>query len=264
MGGDSHNLLNPTVGRALIAAASDARCVAVLESLDCSTWTSAYFLPDSNGDPGQPLRDGRNVLGFSLPDGMLPRRVREANTMTALGAEIAIAASEHGARVIAETPACRGDGCGGLVTAAEPGNALVGAEAHVYMFDHPAWRRFASECGAEVVVFDQCSFADHDPFTSGIPGSEKATALIANAAAAPDVASTFNGQRCTHPKGTTSCCAARVPTAPIEPRAPRHIRSPCVAASPRASFLPRAPTQKASIYRSSPESFRENGSRDLP
>ena len=203
IGGDAHNLLNPAVARALVAAATDTRCVAVLESLDCSTWTAVRFLPDALGRPGQPLRDARHILGYPLAaDGSLPRRVQEANTMTEHGAAIGLAAISHGARLIAETPACRGDGCGGLVTAAQPGDALVGAESHVYMFDHPAWVALAAACGARVTVFDQCMFADADPYTSGDPGKEKATALFADSVTAETVNAIFGGQRCCHPKGT--------------------------------------------------------------
>ena len=202
VGGQKHNLLDPAVGKALVAAARDPRCTAVLESLDCSTWTAAHFLPDKRGRPGMPLRNAFHVLGLNAPDGSLSRRVCEANIMTELGAAIATAATSHGARVIAETPACRGTGQNGRVTVAQPGDGLVGAELHVYMFDHPAWKAFATECRAEVTTFDQCMFLDSDPFTSNDRGREKATALIANATCLEDVRRVFGDRRCNHPKGT--------------------------------------------------------------
>ena len=202
VGGESHNLLDPDVAATLLKAARDSRCIAIMESIDCATWTSAHFLPDADGNDGKPFRDANHVLGFKLPNGKLPQRTAEANKMAELGAEIARAATNHGARVLAETPACRGNGAGGKVTPASEGDALVGAELHVYMFDHPAWVCAVRECDAEILVFDQCMFADHDPYLSTDRGKEKATALFANSYALSEARLVFENKRCNHPKGT--------------------------------------------------------------
>ena len=66
------------------------------------------------------------------------------------------------------------------------------------MFDHPKWVEAATELEAIIVVFDQCMCpAEADERPTG----EKATALLASAAAASDVQAEFGGMRCTHEKG---------------------------------------------------------------
>ena len=194
IGGKSHNLLIPSVATAVVTAAVDPRCAYILISVDCSTWSAAHFLPMPDGSPGRPMRDGYSVLGFTGKDGELPRRVREANTTAQVGADIAGAGMSHGARVIGETPACRRDGCGGRSSVAIAGDALKGAEKHVYMFDHPAWACLVRDRGATVTVTDQCMFG-------GTKG-EKATALFASPSATTAVELTFGGKRCNHTKGT--------------------------------------------------------------
>ena len=192
IGGNHHNMIRPAVNFALTQAAACSRCKCVLISVDCATWSAAFFLPQADGSPGPPLRDGYNISGIAGPDGTLSRKVREANVMTKAGAGIAAAGMSHeDCRVIAETPACRGDGCGGLVTPAAKVDALVDAERHVYMFDDPDWRRLILEKGATVTVCDQCEW--------GASG-EKATALLACGNSSADVKMTF-AKRCSHGKG---------------------------------------------------------------
>ena len=209
VGGQAHNLNNPAVVRSMLQAAGSPRCQFIFKSLDCSTRTAAHFLPDAQGRPGRPWRDGFHVLGFVRPDGTLPRRVQEADQVVALGAQLGLAVASHGGHFLAETPACRGDGCGGLVTAAEPGDALDGAEAHVYMYDHPAWRHLIEVTNASVTVCDQCM--DLDPGTPLSESGEKATALLSIENTTQATRSRFGGRRCNHGKaahrvlrGTTS------------------------------------------------------------
>ena len=75
------------------------------------------------------------------------------------------------------------------------------------MFDHPDWAQLIEKNGTGVIVIDQCRFLDHDPSTSGVPSSEKATAIMACPISMPDARrilcdpSTGVGKRCNHDKG---------------------------------------------------------------
>ena len=196
LGGDAHDLRLPHVGEAVIAAASSTRCVGILLSPECKTWSAVHFLPDRHGAPGQPRRDAWNMTGIKNADGTVPSRVSDSNTVISVCAKSALAVGERGLPVIAETPAPRGKGLNGT-TGAWPTDALTGAEAHCYMFDHPAWVNVKRKLGAIIVVFDMCRFADEVPLAA-----EKATALLASPPIAEAVRRTFADTRCDHPKGT--------------------------------------------------------------
>ena len=181
-----------------MSVASSGRCKGAMISLECTTWSAAHFLPDMHGKQGVQYRSANHILGIPQENGTLPSAVTNANKVAAAGAAIALAAGQSGARVIAETPAPRGTGVNG-VTKAWPSDALTGAEAHVYLFDHPSWRDVITKLEAAVFVSDLCTFADaHDPLARG----EKATAFLASANAKETAALHFDGYRCTHKKGT--------------------------------------------------------------
>ena len=201
------NLLNPDLISLLLEVVGDDRCEFLFESLDCRTWTAVLFQPDAGGNLGRPWRDAHHREGIPFEDGTLPRRVREANYITNAGADLAMRATSHGARFGSETPAARGDGQGGLVTAAAPTDGLVGAEKHVYMYDMPSWVTMIQSIGATVIVIDQCRFLDFDPATSNSSSAEKATALLFCPLAMPTARNVFCdsntsvGMRCNHEKG---------------------------------------------------------------
>ena len=76
IGKETHDLRRTAVVEALVAAATCGRCVGVLVSLECTTWSAAHFLPDKYGKPGRPWCNANYVLGIPGADGDVPERPR--------------------------------------------------------------------------------------------------------------------------------------------------------------------------------------------
>ena len=124
IGGAAHDMTSDTVTRVLQGLAADARCVGVMASFPCSTWSAARY------EPGGPpvLRDSDNPVGFRDEQGRLPSSVLRANALVGNGVLVLRAAAAHGAACVVESPAWRGKG--------SPA-ALVGRETHASMLSYP-------------------------------------------------------------------------------------------------------------------------------
>jgi len=186
-----HDLSLRPVASALIGAAASERCMSVLASLECRTWSSALFLPDSKGNPGKPLRDTDNVLGKQGLSPLERAKVDEANAVTLHCGQIVWMCASRGCGYIAESPVRRSGGTP---------DSIDGCEKHVIYLDHPAWRALTKCFGAETFVFDQCRTADDEH--TAVTGPEKATVLMAGGPAIAFVRQEFGNLRCDHPFGT--------------------------------------------------------------
>ena len=105
-----HNIILSDTAIALKAAAGDERCVGMMVSIECKTYSAALHLPDAYGNPGKPYRNESNVLGIPLADGTLPRIVADANKESEVAAALTMINHEAGGGVIAEAPVRRAPG----------------------------------------------------------------------------------------------------------------------------------------------------------
>lgn len=66
VGGKTHDILRRPVANAVAQAAADSRCVGMVVSIRCKTWSVATAYPDGEGKPGKPYRNITHPLG--IPD----------------------------------------------------------------------------------------------------------------------------------------------------------------------------------------------------
>ena len=187
VGGQAHNFMVPSVMRTLLWAASNERCICVLVSINCKTFSVAHFLPKKDGTPGTPMRSyPHHVLGKPGDDGVICRAVLDANVESAKAVELCRACVAHGGEVLVETPVLR-DPTRVLL----PKHALTDAEGHTYMFDLPVWKAFMADFETALIPWDQCCDAD-DPSSSNV----KATVWLATGRLAAPVKAKFEPKQC--------------------------------------------------------------------
>ena len=118
----AHNLLDDGVTSRLVELASSPRCVGVMASFPCSTWSAARFEPG-----GPPVRrDASQPAGITDEHGRLPHEVLRANRLVDNGLKVMAAARRQcpPRRCLLECPVWRGEG--------SP-TPLLGREKHVSM-----------------------------------------------------------------------------------------------------------------------------------
>ena len=190
IGGTVRDITRRPVAAALVLSASSPRCVGVVISIRCGTWSVALHNKET-GSRG-PYRRRAHVLGIPDASGRLPPAVVEANTETEHAAEVCMAALQHGGFVLAEQPARRRVG-----TTATPDLAIPGCEDSVHMFDHPAWQLVAREGGGAEITWDQCMFADEPE-----KAARKSTVWLATPPILQPIRAYFDGRTCNHAGGT--------------------------------------------------------------
>ncbi|MDC0525857.1 hypothetical protein OAO87_02565, partial [bacterium] len=196
IGGPSHDATRPeflAMSMGAVAPSAKRRCLGLLVSLRCKTWSAANFLPDANGLPGKPWRDCDNLLGIKV-NGILPREVVESNAECTNAARLSREVARNGGFVIAETPGRR------VGPRAVPRHVLSSCTRAVNMFDHPDWAEFAVEHGASEHVWDQCTKAD-DPKASPV----KTTIWLCTPNISSFIVAEFGhppDSLCNHPAGT--------------------------------------------------------------
>ena len=144
VGGYWHDLTIDSVRDELIEYAAMDRCIGVLFTPPCSTWSAMRHVP-KEGKPNA-VRDLDHLLG--IPDGNddLPKAAVRANAIVESG--IAIVRSAHSASKpwLVENPVSR---------AAHSPFRIKGREKHACLFDHPPMVELAVQCEAQSVFFDQ-------------------------------------------------------------------------------------------------------------
>ena len=145
LGGYSHDLRIESVADAVIAIAANSRCLGVLLSVPCDTWSAIRFNKDS--DSPEPLRDCDFPDGIPDADGVLPTAAEAANTVADVACAAATACAEHGGRVIAESPVPRGAGSR---------FAIAGRERHASFWSYKSVRAMCSALALTPAFFDQC------------------------------------------------------------------------------------------------------------
>ena len=189
VGGYNHDMSHPPVANAVIAAASDSRCLAVMASIPCKTWSASRSVAAGGGLAfSRPLRDCNNRLGFTNTDGSLPTAVDTANKIADCAAAALQAAYDHGAGYIFEAPVSRGK---------DSPFAIPGRESHTGVLEHPSVDALRLGTGGSVINFDQCCTRD-DPTQS----PQKTTSLLVSPNLAPMVQRIFGPLMCMHPVGT--------------------------------------------------------------
>ena len=189
VGGYGHDLADAQVAASLLSLARIQRCLGVLVSIPCRTWSVARSLDAGGGlEHSKPLRSREHPLGIPRADGSLPPAVEHANRMAENAATIMQAVYEHGGVFIAESPPPRGEGSQ---------FAIPGRESHTGQFEHPAFRQLISRSNASLVNFDQCR-TRNDPHDS----PQKTTTLLASPNVASSVRSRFATLVCNHPPHT--------------------------------------------------------------
>jgi len=189
VGGYAHDLHSPPVIARLRQLASDPRCLGVLGSVPCRTWSTARARPaDGPLANSRPVRDCNHKLGFKGADGKVPDHVLKANWTADLLAELCSRAHAHNASFIVETAPSRGS---------EAAFPLPGRERHVGMLEHPSFEALADSTGALTMHFDQCMTRD-DPTTTPV----KKTVLLFSSAIAPAITEHFTHLMCNHPSGS--------------------------------------------------------------
>ena len=134
---------------AVVVPRDDRRCIGLLFSIRCRTWSAATWLPDPQGRPGKPWRDCDHLLGIPRA-GKIPDVVVESNLESEHTASIALAVAKGHGFVLGETPARRAG------AKAYPHHRLDDCTRSVHMFDHPAWVAFTEATGAVERIWDQC------------------------------------------------------------------------------------------------------------
>ena len=125
--------------------AANARCLGVLLSVPCDTWSAIRFNKD-DGSPS-PLRDCDYPSGIPNADGSLPAAVETANIVADVACNAAHACAKHGGHVIAESPVPRG---------AKSPFAIVGRERHASFWSYESVKRLTCALALTPVFFDQC------------------------------------------------------------------------------------------------------------
>lgn len=111
IGGYGHDITSPPVEKDLMALAQDARCLGVLGSIPCHTWSPARAAPgEGTLAHSAPLRDKDHLLGFEDANGNLPAAVRHANKMADVLAAMCGAVLSRGGDCWVETSPSRGIG----------------------------------------------------------------------------------------------------------------------------------------------------------
>ena len=78
-GGYNHDITSPPVMRELQRLADDSRCLTVLGSISCKTWSPARSVPGEGVlAMSKPLRDLEHREGFTDAENKLPIAVRKA------------------------------------------------------------------------------------------------------------------------------------------------------------------------------------------
>ena len=149
IGGYQHDLSQPEVAASALAAALSARCLGVLVSVPCKTW-SAVRSVQAHGAlaNSKPLRDCDNPLGFADERGNVPERVLSANRIVDCAAACMEACYSHGGFFIAEAPVGRGKG-------APAAFRIPGRERHINQFRHPSISALRAATNASLLQFDQ-------------------------------------------------------------------------------------------------------------
>ena len=175
VGGYAHDITRENVTEQLIKLASDPRCIGVLASFPCKTWSTARF-----NQPGPPLlRDIEQPEGILDNNGNPPTAVLRPNTIVANGARILRAAHAHGAAIVIEAPPTNATG----------EYAIEGREGHAAMWTMPPLVDLSNDTHAEKVTFDQCMLGG---------ASKKPTALMATPNVVASVRELFGALKCTH------------------------------------------------------------------
>ena len=189
VGGYNHDISSPPVAKELRRLADDPRCLGVLGSIPCKTYSPARSAPATGAlIRSKPLRDDKNPLGHRDAQGNLPTVVHRANEAAQLLADMCAKVHRRGKPFVVETTPSRGR------DAAFP---LPGRDDHVGMLDMPSFRDLAKATGARTTHFDQCMTRD-DPTTT----PEKKTVLFYSAAWHPIVQSQFAHLMCSHGPGS--------------------------------------------------------------
>ena len=189
VGGYNHDISSPPVAKELRRLADDPRCLGVLGSIPCKTYSPARSAPATGAlIRSKPLRDDKNPLGHRDAQGNLPTVVHRANEAAQLLADMCAKVHRRGKPFVVETTPSRGR------DAAFP---LPGRGDHVGMLDMPSFRDLAKATGARTTHFDQCMTRD-DPTTT----PEKKTVLFYSAAWHPIVQSQFAHLMCSHGPGS--------------------------------------------------------------
>ena len=101
VGGYNHDITSPPVVARLTQLASDHRCLGVLGSIPCKTWSPARgVLGRGTLQYSRPLRDRHHRLGFRDENGKLPLAVEKANSMADILAGLCGLVHNHGGSFI--------------------------------------------------------------------------------------------------------------------------------------------------------------------
>ena len=177
---------NPAVASAVRQIASMPRCLGVLSSVPCRTWSASRSVPAGGGlQHSRPLRDCDNPLGFRRADGSLPPAVETANALADLAADAMSLCLDHQGFFIAEAPVSRGR---------NSPFAIRGRETHIGPLDRPSLAQLRRDTQSDIVYFDQCRTREH-----ASDGPQKSTALLCSPTALPHVRRLFGHLVCNHP-----------------------------------------------------------------
>ena len=194
--GDLHDLTSRRFVD-MLASAMDhtqkGKCLGVISSIRCRTWSVSHHLPDSKGKAANPPRKWPNeILGVPDANGDIPFAIAEGNTESEHTAELAHAASSRGGFFLGETPTRRRRGSTHF-----DWHALDECDDHAHMLDHPAWVHFAKMTKAIEIPWDQCPDA---------PRPEEAPIKSSLWLATPNIAGAvkleFGNHVCHHAAGT--------------------------------------------------------------
>ena len=180
-GGYAHDLSSPKVAQRLTELAADPRCLGVLATIPCGTWSPARWV-----QPGPPPLRSLPEHPSGIPDasGRIPAHVLRANTIAEHAIQIAEAAASHGGHYIFENPVGRDAGSQ---------FAITGREDHASLWTLPAMVRFARRHGECVVHFDQCRTGS---------ATQKTTQLLCSPSVHEAVRERLGHLVCDHPAGT--------------------------------------------------------------
>ena len=180
-GGYSQDLSSPAVAARLVSLASDPRCVGVLATIPCGTWSPARWV-----QPGPPPLRSLPDHPSGIPDatGRIPLHVQKANDIAYHAIQIAEAVAAHGGHFIFENPVGR-DRASQF--------AIAGREDHASLWTLPAMVAFAKRHGELTVHFDQCRTGS---------ATQKTTQLLCSASVLPAVRARLGHLVCNHPPGT--------------------------------------------------------------
>ena len=176
LNGRHHDLTKDDVKLRLIQAATLERCVGVLVSTPCSTWSAARF---NEGGPAV-LRDIERPMGIPDAGGVLPKQVEEANLILSVAIDVAWAVVSTGGCFIIEQPVSRASG--------SP-QSIPGREKHATLSTFPRLQKLLHAYRSLSVVFEQCRVGAK---------SQKATELLSSPSIFDKVVQHFGALRCNH------------------------------------------------------------------